>query len=98
VTTLNEYANKYQIAKIERRGGILQVTLHTNGGPLQWGNVPHEELPQVFRDIGSDRENRVVIMTGTGNAFSGPRGSAQGQRPGAAQEDPPGVGQDLLGR
>lgn len=79
MTTLNEYANKYQTAKMERRGGILQVTLHTNGGPLQWGNVPHEELPQVFRDIGSDRENRVVIMTGTGNAFSGPRGSAQGR-------------------
>jgi enoyl-CoA hydratase/carnithine racemase len=30
-------------------------------------------LPEVFHDIGSDRENRVVILTGTGEEFSGPR-------------------------
>jgi len=79
MATFDQYADKYQTVKMERRDGILQVTLHTNDGPLQWGSLPHEELPQVFRDIGSDRENRVVIMTGTGNSFSGPRGSAQGR-------------------
>src|SRR5439155_15065313 len=40
---------------------------------LQWGELPHQEFPQAFRDIGSDPENKVVIMTGTGEAFSGPR-------------------------
>ncbi len=79
MVTFDQYAHKYQTVRMERRDGILQITLHTNGGPLQWGSLPHEELPQVFGDIGSDRENRVVIMTGTGNSFSGPRGSAQGR-------------------
>ncbi len=79
MATFDQYSDKYQTVKMDRRDGILQITLHTNGGPLQWGGLPHEELPQVFRDICSDRENRVVIMTGTGNSFSGPRGSAQGR-------------------
>jgi enoyl-CoA hydratase/carnithine racemase len=73
VTSFETYAEKYRTVRMERRNGILQMTLHTDGGPLQWGREPHEELPQAFRDIGSDRENRVVIMTGSGAAFSGPR-------------------------
>ena len=66
------YAQAYQTIRMERRNGILQMTLHTNGGPLQWGELPHGELPQAFRDIGSDPDNKVVIMTGTGEVFSGP--------------------------
>src|SRR5579883_3072431 len=31
------------------------------------------ELPELFHDIGADRDNRVVILTGTGSEFSGPR-------------------------
>jgi hypothetical protein len=41
---LDEYANKYKHAMLERRDGILQVTLHTNGKELEWGGGPHEEL------------------------------------------------------
>jgi enoyl-CoA hydratase/carnithine racemase len=76
----DDYANKYACARMERRDGILQLTLHTDGGPLQWGAVPHGELPEVFRDIGRDRENKVVIMTGTGDAFSGPRPAGPARR------------------
>src|SRR6266704_5237106 len=69
----DEYAQAYQTIRMERRNGILQITFHTNGGPLQWGELPHGEFAQAFRDIGSDPDNKVVIMTGTGEAFSGPR-------------------------
>src|SRR5438094_8017239 len=58
---------------MERRNGVLQVTLHTDGQSLRWGFLPHGELPEVFHDIGTDRENRVVILTGTRGEFSGPR-------------------------
>jgi enoyl-CoA hydratase/carnithine racemase len=75
MATLEQYANKYEHARMERRDGILQITLHTNGGTLQWGSGPHSELPQVFNDVGSDPENKVVIMTGVGEAFTGPRGT-----------------------
>jgi enoyl-CoA hydratase/carnithine racemase len=70
-----EYSQKYQTINMERRDGILQLTFHTNGGPLQWGEVPHRELPEAFRDLGADPDTKVVIMTGTGEAFSGPRAS-----------------------
>jgi enoyl-CoA hydratase/carnithine racemase len=69
----DEYAEKYRSIRMVRQNGILQLTFHTDGGPLQWGLVPHEEFPRAFRDIGGDRENKVVIMTGTGEMFSGPR-------------------------
>jgi len=77
MSRFEEYAQKYQTLRMERRDGILQVTLHTNGGSLQWGEVPHGECGQAFKDIGSDPENKVVIMTGTGDAFSGPQASPE---------------------
>ena len=40
---------------------------------MRWGFGPHGELPDAFYDVGNDRENRVVIITGTGAEFSGPR-------------------------
>lgn len=73
MATLAEYAHKYQTIRMERRNGILQITFHTNGGPLQWGELPHREFSQAFHDIGSDPDNKIVIMTGTGEAFSGPQ-------------------------
>jgi enoyl-CoA hydratase/carnithine racemase len=73
MSVLADYQNKYQSARLERRDGILQVTLHTEGGSLRWGFLPHGELPELFHDIGADRGDRVVILTGTGDEFSGPR-------------------------
>jgi len=73
MSRLEDYANKYQTVRFERRNGILQMTLHTEGQSLRWGFLPHGELPDAFYDVGCDRENRVVILTGTGDEFSGPR-------------------------
>ena len=73
MSRLEDYANKYQCVRFERRDGILQMTLHTDGGSLRWGFGPHGELPEAFHDVGADRDNRVVILTGTGAEFSGPR-------------------------
>ena len=83
---LDQYANQYENIRFERNDGILQATFHTNGGPLQWGAGPHEEFPRAFADIGSDRANRVIIITGTGDAFSGPQGTAAGAPKRAPQE------------
>jgi len=70
---LSEYENKYECIKFERRDEILQMTLHTNGGSLRWGLVPHRELPAAFFDVANDYENKVVILTGTGDEFTGPQ-------------------------
>jgi enoyl-CoA hydratase/carnithine racemase len=66
---LDDYSRAYKHATIERRSGILQITLHTDGGELQWGGGPHEELSYLFSDIARDFDNRVVILTGTGENF-----------------------------
>ena len=78
MASLEQYANSYDNIRFERQDGILQMTFHTGGGPLQWGGGPHEEFPRAFADVGSDRDNRVIILTGTGDAFSGPQGTAAG--------------------
>jgi enoyl-CoA hydratase/carnithine racemase len=64
-----DYGNKYKTIKMERRDGILQMTLHTSDAELKWGMQPHEELSYAFYDVARDHENRCVIITGTGNAF-----------------------------
>jgi enoyl-CoA hydratase/carnithine racemase len=45
------------------------MRLHTDGGPLVWGDGPHTELVYAFTDVGGDPANRIVILTGTGNRF-----------------------------
>lgn len=74
-TNFEEYRARYSTIEMERRDGILQLRFHTDGGPLQWGALPHAEFGHAFSDIGRDPENKVVIMTGTGDAFSGPAAS-----------------------
>jgi enoyl-CoA hydratase/carnithine racemase len=72
VSQFAEYAAKYRNVRFERREGILQITLHTDGGPLKWGAVKgsvHAQLGDAFYDVGRDPENRVVILTGTGDTF-----------------------------
>jgi enoyl-CoA hydratase/carnithine racemase len=63
----------YRFVKLDKRGGILQMTLHTDGGPLRWNLDAQVELAAAFAEIGADRSNRVIILTGTGDEFSGPR-------------------------
>ena len=67
---LAQYATRYQNARLTRdEKGVLEVTLHTDGGPLLWSESAHRELGYLFADIGADAQNRVVILTGTGDAF-----------------------------
>jgi enoyl-CoA hydratase/carnithine racemase len=73
MTELSDYADKYENIRFERRGGILLVTLHSGGKSLQWGLKPHRELPLAFADVMNDHDNKVMILTGTGAEFSGPR-------------------------
>jgi hypothetical protein len=40
MSKLHDYANKYKCVRFERRDGILQMTLHTDGGSLRCGVVP----------------------------------------------------------
>ena len=73
MTQLSDYAGKYHGIRFARsESGVLEMTLHTRGGPALWGtslNSLHAELGHAFLDIARDRENRIVILTGTGDSF-----------------------------
>lgn len=69
MTRFEEYASKYQDIRMQRRNGILEVTFHTKGGPLQGNESAHREFAYAFTDIGADPDNKVVILTGTGDVF-----------------------------
>jgi enoyl-CoA hydratase/carnithine racemase len=69
VAKLENYADRYQCIRMERRDGVLEMALHSNGRPLLWNDSIHADLPEAFYQVGQDPENRVVILTGTGEAF-----------------------------
>jgi enoyl-CoA hydratase/carnithine racemase len=68
----DEYATRYASVRMERRDGILQLTLHSGGESLAWGAATKGELTQMLADIGADPENRVIIVTGAGDSFIRP--------------------------
>ncbi|WP_038210986.1 enoyl-CoA hydratase/isomerase family protein [Xenophilus azovorans] len=69
------YANRFEHIRMRREDGILELQLHTDGGPLRWGFKPHMELSKAFRAIAQDQGNHVMILTGVGDEFTGPRAS-----------------------
>ena len=66
---LDDYRDRYPNISITREDGLLEVRLHTDGGPLAWSAAAHRDLGILFGQIGADRENRVVLLSGTGNVF-----------------------------
>jgi enoyl-CoA hydratase/carnithine racemase len=63
------YRERFPSMKMERRGGVLQVTLHTDGGPFAITDAAHRDLGPAFAAISADRANKVMILTGTGEVF-----------------------------
>ncbi len=50
-------------------GGVVVARAHTRGGPVQMGIELHRAFGQLFRTLGSDPKNEVMILTGTGPTF-----------------------------
>jgi enoyl-CoA hydratase/carnithine racemase len=70
MANFDTYQNKFPHAKLIRSPeGVLEVVLHTNGGTLIFNGYTHEEFVDLFHQIGEDADNRVVILTGAGEAF-----------------------------
>src|SRR5579862_10060459 len=70
MTKLADYQNRFANARLSRsNSGVLEVVLHTNGNTLLFNGHTHEQFMHLFHAIGSDTDNRVVILTGSGPAF-----------------------------
>ncbi len=67
-----QYRNKYEHFHMERtEDGILTWRFHTKGGPLTWCVRSIHDVGPALQDIAHDRENNVLILTGTGDQFIG---------------------------
>jgi len=65
-----DYREKYATYfKLERQNGILQVQMHTQGGPVMYGLPIHNAWSQLWLDIGNDPDNEVLIFSGTGDKW-----------------------------
>ena len=69
MSKFEEYANKYKNIKMERRDGILQLTLHHNDGPVIWDSKSITRPLMHWRMSPVIAANRAVILTATGNEF-----------------------------
>lgn len=70
MTKFGTYQNAFPNARLTRKdNGVLEVALHTDGQKLVFNGHTHEQFVDLFHAIGEDRDNRVVILTGSGDAF-----------------------------
>ena len=75
---LSDYRDGWDHVEVERNeAGVLELRLHSDGGPLMWGAGPHRELAELFAAVAADRDNRVVLLTGTGSHFIDAEGAAE---------------------
>lgn len=70
MTRFDRYRDSFPNARLTRsKTGVLEVALHTDGSTLEFNGHTHEQFVDLFHAIGSDPDNRVVILTGSGGAF-----------------------------
>lgn len=70
---LAEYSEMFKdYFHMKRENGILEVRAHTNDGPAQWTFGMHRAMGQMYRFVGADPENEVLIITATGDKWFSP--------------------------
>ncbi|MFD3479674.1 enoyl-CoA hydratase/isomerase family protein [Streptomyces sp. NPDC058695] len=57
------------LAMTRTDSGVLTVRFHTDGGPATFTGRMHTDFPRALYEIGDDRDNRVLLLTGTGDRF-----------------------------
>jgi len=70
MSRFDAYRNSFPNARLARsKTGVLEVAFHTDGHTLVFNGHTHEQFVDLFHAVGSDPDNRVVILTGSGKAF-----------------------------
>jgi enoyl-CoA hydratase/carnithine racemase len=69
-TVQADYFTTYHNLKLTRdANGVLVVEFHSNGESFIMTAQAHTELVDAFYQIGQDRANKIVILTGAGGEF-----------------------------
>jgi enoyl-CoA hydratase/carnithine racemase len=70
VTATPDYFERYENFAVTRSpGGVLTVRFHTAGGEHTFNGTTHHDFPRLIEDIAYDRDNKVLVLTGTGSSF-----------------------------
>ena len=70
MSRFDDYRVSFPNARLTRsKSGVLEVAFHTDGDSLIFNGYTHEQFVDLFQAIASDPDNRVVILTGSGDAF-----------------------------
>jgi enoyl-CoA hydratase/carnithine racemase len=70
MSTNPDYFGKYEnFALCRSEGGVLTMRLHTDDGPATFTGTMHSALPRLLDEIALDRENQVLVITGSGDRF-----------------------------
>ena len=65
-----EYFDKFEHLRLTRSAnGVLEVRLTTNDGPIVFTGKDHHDFVEAFSQIAQDRDNKVMILTGSGDDF-----------------------------
>src|ERR1700758_3528339 len=65
-----DYFERYENFALTRSGsGVLTLRFHTAGGPVTFTGTTHSDFPRLLEDIAFDRDNKVLVITGTGDRF-----------------------------
>lgn len=83
---LDEYAQAFKVFRLSREDGVLTVRMHYRDEPMVWTALAHREFPRLLQAVSEDPENRVVVLTGTGDSFIGtPEGYGEVYRSGTVR-------------
>ena len=64
------YFDRYENFAISRSpSGVLTVRFHTDGKEHTFTGTTHHDFPRLIEDIAYDRDNKVLVLTGTGGTF-----------------------------
>jgi enoyl-CoA hydratase/carnithine racemase len=65
-----DYFKRYENFALTRsESGVLTLRFHTADGPVTFTGTTHSDFPRVLEDIAFDRNNKVLVITGTGDRF-----------------------------
>ena len=68
--TVPEYFTVFETLELTRTpSGVLTVRFHTDGGPARFTGQMHGDITRALHEIGQDPDNRVLVLTGTGDQF-----------------------------
>lgn len=64
------YFDQYENFALHRSpSGVLTVRFHTDGAEHIFTGTAHHDFPRLIENIAYDRDNKVLVLTGTGSTF-----------------------------